>query len=111
VSPPEVLAIAHYIKSTFSPEQNQELQTNLNLHLEKSKSQSPLDQILDTAMCPLLKNAECTVYPHRPTTCQTYHSFNLESCIQDFSRTKTAIVPQDPDRINLSAIYMIALEV
>lgn len=78
VLPPEVITITDYIKANFSDREKLELSERMNEHQEERQ----LEQ--RRPLCPLNVKGHCTIYPVRPFTCRTFHSFDLSACYKKF---------------------------
>ena len=84
----EVLLIADFVRSHFSPGQQSALIDRLCKH---ASIVSPLNTSERRGIpCPLLDGSRCSVYSVRPLVCRAYHSLDVSSCENSFHH------PTDP---------------
>ena len=79
-SVPEVLVIAGYILTMLSPEDQERISLAIDAYLEASQGLDYEGLMGLNLPCPLLHEHRCTVYPHRPLSCQRWHSLDVNHC-------------------------------
>jgi Fe-S-cluster containining protein len=86
VTIPEVLAIAHHIGETFTPQEREVLLQSIDAAIKETEGM-PREKRYDARVpCPLLRDGSCSVYDVRPLPCRSYHSFDVETCKRDFAQ-------------------------
>lgn len=71
----------------------------------------PEERLVKLVPCPFLEENLCTIYLMRPSTCRSYHSYDLGRCIADFEKPEAMLgVPQNPVRLNIGAMLFDAIE-
>lgn len=75
-----VLRLAHYIRTTFSPEAIDALRARIST---RQAQLLPLDSKARRHFrkaCPLLEDRQCIAYEARPLICRSFNSFDAEAC-------------------------------
>ena len=102
---PEILSIADYLGKMPS-ESVAALTLRIGAYLERWQTLNPLAKVLESGMCPLNDDSICTVYPVRPTTCASYHSLDVEKCIEDRQNPYgTPLVPMYPHLATAGSVF------
>lgn len=82
-----VLRLAHYIRSSFSPEAIATLRARIQA---RRAQMAPLDRSAKRRFrqaCPLLQDGQCVAYDARPLICRSFNSFDAEACRQEIRET------------------------
>jgi hypothetical protein len=82
VTPPEALAIGHFLERQLSPEERDKLLAGVRNWLEATtgKSKPEIARLRREHPCPLLQAPRCSVYPVRPLVCRAMHSLDAGQC-------------------------------
>jgi Fe-S-cluster containining protein len=80
----QVLLIADFIRSNFSPNQQAALTDRLRKHVATVSPLTTLEHYTTNIPCPLLDGSRCSVYYVRPLACRAYHSLDVSSCQYTF---------------------------
>ncbi len=96
-SPPELLAIADYLRRSCSDEQLAEVRRRLDENAAKAAAMSRNDYIASLIPCALLSpENRCRVHPVRPLACAGFCSTSRRKCEAEFNREPDrAQVPTD----------------
>jgi len=79
-SVPEVIRVAEFVKSTFTPEQKEALRQRLYDYERAVAPQVGFDLQRLRAPCPLLVNGRCSAYEARPFFCRGINSLDASAC-------------------------------
>jgi len=82
LTPPEALAIGHFVERHFSREERERLLAHLSRSLaaKAGKGKREIARIRRELPCPLLQAQKCSVYPARPLVCRAMHSLDAGQC-------------------------------
>jgi Fe-S-cluster containining protein len=97
VAPPEVFAIAHYLRDRLSADALGELRARLDPNAELAAALPRADYIARLIPCALLTtDGNCRVHPVRPLACAGFLSTSQEKCAAEFTRAPNRdLVPTD----------------
>ena len=84
VTVPEILAIAKYIRDTFTQEEQASVLQAAEASIEATKDLTRKERLNFRFPCPLLKDGASSVYAIRPAPCRSWHSFDVTGCQRDF---------------------------
>jgi len=98
-SPPEVLALAEYLRATLTPEGLEKVKRNVRRVDKQTHKMSDNARVRARVGCPLLVEARCSVYSMRPFTCRGYNSGDVGACRLRRGHPGR-VVPQDPWRMS-----------
>lgn len=108
---PEAILLAHYLRKRLVEFELSGLLERLHNFEAVTATLTIIERGYRSLMCPLNVDSLCTVYTHRPINCSAYHSFNLQSCIEDMADPIAGVVvPTDGNRRMLQAMHGQAFE-
>jgi hypothetical protein len=108
---PEVILLANALRKRLSPEEMAALKDRIEKFELDLSTKSLIERAYRSVLCPLNVDSLCIAYLHRPINCSSYHSFSLQSCLDDMADPAAGnVVPTDPYRRMLQAMHGQALE-
>lgn len=82
-SVPEILEVARHIRETWSPDDIAGLMERIAVHKQATERFRKREgDFPPRPMCPLLKDACCSVWLNRPLICRGWNSVSVEDCIR-----------------------------
>ena len=82
----EVLAVRDYVVAHFSPAQQAAMVDLAARNVAEAADWSHVDHHARNQRCPLLIDDACSVYPVRPANCRSFHSTDVQVCIESRQR-------------------------
>ena len=83
----------------------------LKLYCQQTDHLEAKERLVTVLPCPYLSERRCAIYSDRPSTCRTWHSFDLDRCRADFEEpTKMVGVPMDEARRAIGLVAHEAME-
>jgi Fe-S-cluster containining protein len=82
----EVLAIRDYVNAHFSPAQRASVVERAEHNVAEAADWSHVEHLARNQRCPLLIDDACSVYPVRPANCRSFHSTDVQVCIESRQR-------------------------
>jgi len=76
----EVLLVAEYVQTHFSPADLETLIARLATHRKNFSGRTMEERAALQSPCALLKEGSCSVYTARPEACRSHHSHNVAGC-------------------------------
>lgn len=108
---PTIIALAHYLRKKLSAEDLADVISKMERHVLEGEALSPLEQVLNSRMCPLNLGGACIGYEYRPCGCRTYHSFDAQRCKAEMEDpSKETNVPQDAQRLSFQSLVVEAMD-
>jgi hypothetical protein len=83
-SVPEVLAVAAYVREKFTDDDRARLMEAIDRVIAATEGMTYVQRHDVRVACPLLKDGACMAYEIRPAACRWWHSFDVDSCRNDF---------------------------
>lgn len=95
LTPPEALLIGQHVEQHFSPEEQTGLRARLDrsIRLKAGKSKREIAGIRRELPCPLLSDAQCSVYRVRPLMCRAMHALEAGECEKAWKSQDLTPVP------------------
>jgi Fe-S-cluster containining protein len=82
----EVLAIRDYVNAHFSSAQRATVLEVAQRNVAEAADWSHVEHLARNQCCPLLIDNMCSVYPVRPANCRSFHSTDVQVCIESHQR-------------------------
>jgi len=82
----EVLAVRDYVIAHFSPSQQAAVVDLAARNVAEAADWSHVEHHAHNQRCPLLVDDACSVYPVRPANCRSFHSTDVQVCIESRQR-------------------------
>lgn len=79
-SPAEVLYLAAFIRTTFTPEQFEETLQRISALMAQPERLTEHGRVAGHVPCPLLIEGECSAYQARPIVCRGWTSLSVDGC-------------------------------
>ena len=89
----EILAIANFIASKFSPDVRTSTLDRLNSHAQLVHGLSYTEHMATNIVCPLLVDGRCSIYSMRPFGCRRHQSQRIDVCQHSFDYPKDLEYP------------------
>jgi len=89
----EVLAIAHFVHTRFTPAEREQLIGRLRAHSERVAPLSYPEHMATNVVCPLLVDGRCTVYAMRPFGCRRHQSQRVSACQYSYDHPEDLAFP------------------